>query len=130
MSRLTREDDILYLTINNGRSASADLISCVGMFVKTLPVVRPATDKGTTVADFVKAVHQQLLESYKNDVYPYTQLVEHQKIHAEAMFVYQGGIEDDSAGDEDISTALDTAKLPIDFSVYPQGDDYSLSPRR
>ena len=128
MSRLTREDDILYLTINNGRSASADLISCVGMFVKTLPVVRPSTDKGTTVADFVKAVHQQLQESYENDIYPYTQLVERRKIHAEAMFVYQGGIiEGDSAGGEDISIALDTAKLPIDFSVYPQGDGYKLA---
>ena len=128
MSRLTREDDILYLTINNGRSASADLISCVGMFVKTLPVVRPATDKDTTVADFVKAVHQQLQESYENDIYPYTQLVEHQKIHAEAIFDYQGGIrEDDSAGGEGISAASDTSKLPIDFSVYPQGDGYKLT---
>ena len=128
MSRLTREDDILYLTINNGRSASADLLSCVGMFVKTLPVVRPATNKDTSVADFVKAIHQQLQESYENDIYPYTQLVERQKIHAEAIFVYQGGIiEDDSTGGEDISVALDTAKLPIDFSVYPQGDGYKLA---
>ena len=128
MSRLTREDDILYLTINNGRTASADLLNCVGMFVKTLPVVRPATNKDTTVADFVKDIHRQLQESYENDIYPYTQLVERQKIHAEAIFVYQGGIiEDDSAGGEDISVALDTAKLPIDFSVYPQGDGYKLA---
>ena len=128
MSRLTREEEILYLTINNGRSASADLLSCVGMFVKTLPVVRPVTNKDTTVAGFVKAIHQQLQESYENDIYPYTQLVERQKIHAEAIFVYQGGIiEDDSTGGEDISVALDTAKLPIDFSVYPQGDGYKLA---
>ena len=127
MSRLTREDDILYLTINNGRSASADLISCVGMFVKTLPVVRPLISNDTTVADFVKAVHQQLQDSYENDIYPYTQLVERRKIHAEAMFVYQGGIEDDSEGGEGISADSDTSKLPIDFSVYPQDDGYKLT---
>ena len=127
MSRLTREDDILYLTINNGRSASADLLNCVGMFVKTLPVVCPTTNKDTTVGDFVKAIHQQLLESYGNDIYPYTQLVAHQKIHAEVIFAYQGGIvEDDSMGGDDVSVAPDTAKLPIDFSVYPQDNGYKL----
>ncbi len=128
MSRLTREESHLYLTVNNGRSASPDLLSCVGMFVKTLPAVRPSVGSDATVADFVKAMHRQLQESYEHDIYPYTQLVERRKIHAEAMFVYQGGIiDDDGAGGEDISVALDTAKVPIDFSVYPQGDGYQLA---
>ena len=64
MHRLTREDYPLFITINNGRSAGVELQSCVGMFVKTLPVVRPTMDSDNpTVEAFVKAMHQQLQQS-------------------------------------------------------------------
>ena len=128
MSRLTREKDNLYLTITNGRSADAALQSCVGMFVKTLPVVRPATTEGTTTADFAKAMHEQLQQSYEQDFYPYTRLVERHKHHAEVMFVYQGGLSEGNQVDgiEEVPLELDTAKMPLDVSVYPDGDGYML----
>ena len=129
MHRLTREDYPLFVTINNGRSAGVELQSCVGMFVKTLPVVRPTMDSDNpTVEAFVKAMHQQLQQSYSHDYYPYTKLVERHSIHLGVMFVYQGGLFE--GGDTDfgqpISLQLDTVKFPLTFTIYPQDKHYVI----
>jgi hypothetical protein len=92
MSRLTRETKGLSLTVSNGRSAGMELLSCVGMFVKTIPVVRPTVEKDTTASDFIKAVHGQLQQSYEKEFYPYTRLVERHRFRPEIMMIYQGGI--------------------------------------
>jgi amino acid adenylation domain-containing protein len=140
MSRLTREQNSLYLTISNGRGASAELISAVGMFVKTLPVVRPNVKRGEQTydgqrfrdiktVDYVKAMHEQLRQSYSQDFYPYTRLVERHGIRAEMMFVYQGGLYEggDIEGIEQTPLSLDTTKFPLTVTVYPENDNYAIS---
>jgi amino acid adenylation domain-containing protein len=126
MHRVTREAQPLYLTINNGRSANPALNKCVGMFVKTLPVVRPLLSGQTSTVDFVQAMHQQLLKSYSLDFYPYTRLVERYGLKAEVMFVYQGGIESDEMDEAQVPLSLDTTKFPLVFSVYTGDDGYVL----
>ena len=133
MYRLTRETKGLSLTVSNGRSAGMELLSCVGMFVKTIPVVRPAADKDTTASDFIKAVHGQLQQSFAKEFYPYTRLVERRRIRPEIMMIYQGGIREggdiDGIESTDICLTLDAVKFPIAVTVYPEGDRYVIQVR-
>ncbi len=129
VSRLTREANPLYVTINNGRSASVELLHSVGMYVKTLPVgLTSALAAHQDVAGFVKAMHQQLQDSYANDIYPYTKMVETYNIRAEILYIYQGGIVDNANVDgiEQVDLALDTTKFALSVFVYPTGDDYTI----
>ena len=129
MYRISREERLLYLTINNGRGERLELQACVGMFVKTLPVVRPATRRDTLSSDFVKSMQEQLLDSYAQDFYPYTRIVERHGIHAEVLFVYQGGFSegDDMEGIETIPLRLNRTKMPLTVIVYPNKGEYCLS---
>ncbi|MBR3734703.1 MAG: AMP-binding protein, partial [Lachnospiraceae bacterium] len=150
--RISREDKILYTTISSGRSAGPALMRTVGMFVRTLPVVSVGT-KGQSTEEYVREMHAQLVESFGQEIYPYTRLVERHRIKAEMMFAYQGGLEDDEStendrhntekslaypgGSEDdganaeVDSAseelLDAVKLPVSVDVWPEGDSYVLS---
>ena len=130
MYRLTRETKGLSLTVSNGRSAGMELLSCVGMFVKTIPVVRPAVDKDTTASGFIKAVHGQLQQSYAKEFYPYTRLVERRRIRPEIMMIYQGGIREggdiDGIEPADICLTLDAVKFPVAVTVYPEEGRYVI----
>ena len=128
MKRISREDQPLTLTISSGRSANAGLQRSVGMYVKTLPVVYPAVKDGQIV-DFVKSVHQQLQDSYEMDFYPYTKIVEDYKVHAEMMFLYQGGLSDDIQVEngEVIRLHLDVVKFPVTVMTYPENGRYVIN---
>ncbi len=128
LHRITREQRPLFLTVSAGRSADVRLMRSVGMFVKTLPVAFNLNDE-MPVSDFVKAMHQMLLESYANDFYPYTHLVERHGLHAEMMFSYQGGVLEQSLSDsiEFLPLHLDVTKFPIDITTFPDGTDYHIT---
>ena len=121
MHRLTREQNFVFLTVNHGRSASAEFENSVGMFVKTIPLVVNTTagDHGNmTVSDFIRDIHAQLSETYGMDYYPYTSIVDRYKLRPEVMFVYQGGMEE-HIGDQTVDLSLDAVKFPVDVTVYP-----------
>ena len=130
VKRLIKEDNPLYLTISNGRDIGTELQSCVGMFVKTLPIV--ITSKlvqGLSTADFAKEIHEQLQKSYSMDYYLYTQIVARHRVNAELMFLYQ-----DEVGKNDlwenslrIPLSLDTAKFPISIIITPEVDSYRIT---
>jgi hypothetical protein len=126
MHRVTREPMPIYLTINNGRSAHPALQQCVGMFVKTLPVTRPLLSGQPTTAQFVEAVHQQLMTTYSQDFYPYTRMVERYGLKAEVMFIFQGDIESNDMDEAQIPLELNATKFPVVFSVYTGDDGYVL----
>ena len=129
VSRLTREANPLYVTINNGRSASVELMHSVGMYVRTLPVgLTSKLAEHKDVIGFVKAMHAQLQDSYANDIYPYTRMVEKYNVRAEILYIYQGGIADNASvnGIEQVDLALDTTKFALSVFVYPTGDDYTI----
>ncbi|MBQ7477842.1 MAG: non-ribosomal peptide synthetase, partial [Selenomonadaceae bacterium] len=75
LRRLTREEKPFYLTVSSGRSAFPSLMDSVGMFVKTLPVMLQ-NPGDMTAKEYVGEVHRQLQETYKREIYPYTELVE------------------------------------------------------
>jgi amino acid adenylation domain-containing protein len=131
MQRLTHEDMPLYLTVSNGRDAGAELMNCVGMFVKTLPVVYPSFQKvDVETAELVTAMHAQLQATYEQDFYPYTRLVERHGLRPGMMFVYQGGLEEGNQqieGADQIALTLDTTKFPLTVFAYPVDEGYELT---
>ena len=128
LHRITREQRPLFLTVSAGRSADVRLMRSVGMFVKTLPVAFDINDE-MPISDFVKSMHQTLLESYANDFYPYTHLVERHGVHAEVMFSYQGGVLEQSLSDsiEFLPLHLDVTKFPIDITTFPDETNYHIT---
>ena len=129
MQRISGEQRPLYLTVDNGREADAELMQCIGMFVKTLPFVNTCQEAShlSTVA-YVQETQRLLQESYKMDYYPLTAVVERHQIHPEIMFAYQGGLQEGKTFDrmEHIALELDKAKFPLSFVVNDEEDTYSF----
>lgn len=129
MQRISAEQRPLYLTVDNGRDASAELMQCIGMFVKTLPFVNTCQEAGNlSTTAYVQETQQLLQESYKMDYYPLTAVVERHQIRPEIMFAYQGGLHEGWAFDkmEQITLELDKAKFPLSFVVNDEEDAYSF----
>lgn len=122
LRRITREEKPLYVTVSNGRSASTELMDCVGMFVKTIPVAAEKMDE-VTCEDYVIKIHRQMQESYARDFYPYTEFVEKHGLRAEMMLVYQGGL----AEEKGIELRLDEAKFPVSVEIAPDHDEYLMT---
>ena len=130
VKRLIKEENPLYLTISNGRDIGAELQPCVGMFVKTLPIVIASEIvQGQSTTDFVKEVHKQLQKSYSMDYYPYTKIVARHRVDAELMFIYQDEIGNNYSWENmtQVPLSLDTAKFPISIIITPEADSYRVT---
>src|SRR5574344_2572518 len=128
LHRVTREENIMITSINNGRSDSR-LSNAIGMFVKTLPVVSKLSfsqSGGLTVADMAKSSQEQFRETQSKDFYPFTKMSERHQVHPEIMCVYQGGIFENISNDmpyESLDLSLDTVKFPLYVTFYPKDED-------
>ena len=127
MRRLSGEQRPVYLTVDNGREARAELMQCIGMFVRTLPFVytcHETSDLSTTA--YVQEMQQLLQESYDMDYYPLAAIVERHQIHPEIMFTYQGGLQEERTFEhmQQIPVELDKAKFPLSFVVNDEEDAY------
>ena len=130
VKRIVKDDNPLYLTVSNGRDISANLQQCIGMFVRTMPIViKSDLAQGQATATFLKEVHQQLNKSYSIDYYPYTKIVERQQIYAELMFIFQGGLNDSTLWEdmEQLHLSLDTPKFPLSIVVTPIINGYRIT---
>jgi amino acid adenylation domain-containing protein len=130
VKRLIKEENPLYLTISNGRDAGADLQQCIGMFVKTMPIVITSElVQGLSTADFVKEIHEQLQKSYSMDYYPYTQIVARRRVNAELMFLYQDEVGKNHSWENvaQIPLSLDTTKFPISIIITPEANNYHVT---
>ena len=129
MQRISAEQRPVYLTVDNGREAGAELMQCIGMFVKTLPFVNTCHEASNlSTAAYVQETQRRLQESYKMDYYPLTAAVERHQIHPEIMFAYQGGLQEGKTFDqmEEVTVELDKAKFPLSFVVNDEEDAYSF----
>ena len=129
MQRISAEQRPVYLTVDNGREAGAELMQCIGMFVKTLPFVNTCHEASNlSTAAYVQETQRRLQESYKMDYYPLTAAVERHQILPEIMFAYQGGLQEGKTFDqmEEITVELDKAKFPLSFVVNDEEDAYSF----
>ena len=130
VKRLIKEENPMYLTISNGRDAGASLQQCIGMFVKTLPIIITSElVQGQSTADYVKEVHKQLQKSYSMDYYPYTKIVARHRVNAELMFIYQDEVGKNNSWENvaQIPLSLDTAKFPISIIITPEADSYRVT---
>ena len=122
---LTREDDVIITTINNGRS-DVRMMNIMGMFVKTIPVVHSNAHSNKRVAEVVKLIQDQLIETQSRDFYPFTKMVELYGLRPEIMYAYQP--KDVSQDEEEgkMRLLLNQTKLPLDIQVMPDRDGFVL----
>jgi amino acid adenylation domain-containing protein len=123
LHRMTHQQRLMLATVSNGRSL-AQMQNMMGMFVKTLPVVSEIAAEGITFATAAQTMHRQSIESMNRDFYPLTQMVERHGLRPEILYSFEGGIFDNVAAafspDTDIIVpALDTQKMPIVVTIYP-----------
>ncbi|MBR0258891.1 MAG: amino acid adenylation domain-containing protein [Prevotella sp.] len=124
LHRLTRQERLMLATVSNGRSL-AQTEGIMGMFVRTLPLVSVDGDAaGTTFAAAAQSIHRQSIESMNRDFYPLTEVVERHRLRPEILYAFEGGIYDNIAAsfssDADvILLTLDTPKMPVEVTVYP-----------
>ena len=129
MRRISGVQRPVYLTVDNGREAGAELMQCIGMFVRTLPFVNTCHETSNlSTKAYVQETQQLLQESYRMDYYPLTAVVERHQIHPEIMFAYQGGLQGGKMFEhmQQIPVELDKAKFPLSFVVHDDEDAYSF----
>lgn len=73
LAKISRQEDIVVGTLINTRQNKA-LNDMIGLFVKKVPL-RNYPRGSQTFGDFLTAVNRQVLEVYKNQDYPYEELV-------------------------------------------------------
>ena len=123
---VTREDDIVITTINNGRS-DVRMMNIMGMFVKTIPVVSSSADSTKSVIEVVKLLQNQLLETQSRDFYPFTKMVELYGLRPEIMYAYQPrDVSEDDNQEDKMRLLLNQTKLPLDIQVMPEKDGFVL----
>ena len=122
---VTREEELIITTINNGRS-DVRMMSIMGMFVKTIPVVSSNTHSGKRVKDVVKLIQDQLIETQSRDFYPFTKMVELYGLRPEIMYVYQPKDVSEDDEEEKMRLLLNQTKLPLDIQVMPEKDGFVL----
>ncbi len=132
MHKVTREDDIMYITVSHGRN-TMEMMDIIGMFVKTLPVtsnMEGKTSQEELFSAYAKKVHNQYVDAVERDFYPFTTMVERHGVRPELLFAYQDGTysnsdeeADSGVKEEIISLSLDTTKTPITLEVEALGND-------
>ena len=70
LSVLTRQQQVAYAAVNHGRM-DRRLRSCVGMFVKSVPILVDA-DPACRIVDFVKSLRTELMSTIRHGIYPFT----------------------------------------------------------
>ena len=120
MGKYNLRDDVLYTTVNNGRSDSR-LERTVMMLVRTFPVFCHL-DAEQSVAAFVRDLGRQLKESMDNDLYSFAEIAHEYEISPDIMFIWQGGafLQDSIGGEEaeECPLAPCEAKAPLHIDIY------------
>ena len=125
LHRVTREDSVLFSTIDNGRTRTEKMQS-VGMYVKTLPVTSVLNLQAamtTSVEKAVKDMHRQLMDTLSYSYYPFTRMSERHHLRPQILYVYHGYLASEAANDqvEEVMLNLDTVKMPLTVTVYHKG---------
>ena len=120
LGKYSYKNEAVYTTIYHGRNDSR-LARSVTMLVKTFPVYC-ALDGDTTVADLIRSVGEQLINSMSHDIYSFAEISAAYDIPADIMFAYQGdSFAFDRIGSEPAEMRLLTlsdAKAPLNINVF------------
>ncbi|MBR3617098.1 MAG: AMP-binding protein, partial [Acholeplasmatales bacterium] len=85
LSKINMDDKALFLTVNNGRNEK--IKNSVGMFVKTYPFYLEFKEN---IKDYLICANDEQINSVKNLLYPFSDLVKDLGITANIIFAYQG----------------------------------------
>ncbi len=90
LSKYSYREDALFATVYNGRNDSRS-IDTVSMMVKTLPVyVKYSRDDA--IIPLIAGLRNQLEESQRRDIYPFSEIASNFGVAADVMFIYQGDL--------------------------------------
>ena len=130
MSVLTGKEQVAYAAVNHGRMDKR-LRSCVGMFVKTVPMLANA-DPSMRVVDFVRSQRRELMNAYRYGIYPFTHFCSDlgMKPGVKFNFLAVADMEEHiMLGDAEIRAVQPVRKeIDSDLSVdiYLKGDSYEI----
>ena len=130
VSALTRQQQVAYTTVNHGRMDKR-LRGCVGMFVKTVPMLANA-DPSQRVVDFVKSQRGELMSTIRYGIYPFTHFCSDlgMKPGVKFNFLAVADMEEHvMLGDAEIRAVQPVRKeIDSDLSVdiYLKGDSYEI----
>ena len=88
LAEASREDEIVYRTINHGRMDKR-LLDAYGMFVKSSPVLS-IVNRQQTVIDFIKGFRRELMSSIRYGSYPFSHFCRDLKMSGGVEFGFQG----------------------------------------
>ena len=123
-----REDDSLFMTVNNGRN-DPRFRDSVSMFVRTYPVLCKLSTN--SVSDYISEIGKQLSDSLQYDVYSFAEISHDLHVSADVLFVYQSTMTDGKTftfcGEkaENVPLTFDEEKAKIELLIYPNGDTLS-----
>ncbi len=87
LSKINMENEALFLTVNNGRND--DVRHSVGSYVKTYPFYLSYLDEDK-VEDYLFKANKQIIDSVKNNIYPFSHMNKDLGVSADVLFAYQG----------------------------------------
>ncbi len=122
MSRFTNGRESCHATVYSGRKGGRTS-HLIGMMVKTLPVVF-RFDPSESPSNLIRRTSAQLIESMKNDVYPFTEIASKYGVSSDVLMVYQGFLDDEKALEGQME--IRDIKNPLSVQVYPTKEDFLL----
>lgn len=130
ISRFVCEDTVSLVTISNGRS-NLKIHNTTGMFVNTLPLVENI-DSNTSVANFVKKVSENFIETIQNENYPFAKIAKKFDFRPNISFAYQVGVIEKLTAKngqlEFIPMEVNYPKIPVGISVANKNtSEYSIN---
>lgn len=128
LSLFSKEKDVLFYTVNHGRTDKRFLAS-YGAFIKSTPLlatIRPELP----IIDFIKSFRKEIISSVRYGIYPFTHFCQDLSIKPETSFAFQQNIEEKvKLGDDEIVLKALPRKLTNqNFSViiYHLNDQYEI----
>ena len=130
MSVLTGKEQVAYAAVNHGRMDKR-LRSCVGMFVKTVPMLANA-DPSMRVVDFVRSQRRELMNACRYGIYPFTHFCSDLGMKPGIIFNFM------AVADMEEHVTLKAGKMravqpvrkeidsDISVNIYLKGDNYEI----
>lgn len=120
----TNSEQGVFSTIYNGRNDSR-VSDCIGMFVKTIPVMVNVSNEDTVVRA-IKNCQSYLLGAMANDIFSFAEIRSAYDIRADLLLVYQGEDEPDKIcgfETESMELNLSQAKAALSIEIRLHGDE-------
>ena len=130
MSVLTGKKKIVFAVQNNGRGDKR-LRGCLGMFVKSLPILINV-DSSQKVVDFVKSQREEMVSATGNSIYPFTHFCSDLNMRPGVMFNFMAvasmseRVKLGGKSQRVVQPVRSETDSDIIVSIYLTGEDYEI----